>query len=265
MLKKDIINDMYNLSFMDTFHNYPAINSIWRYQHRQRASFIKKQIDKYSSKSKILLDAGCGKGPYTYLSANKFGTIYSFDYSKTEVESAKQNILKNIKHNQNIIFKQVNLTHIPLKKEVVDIIILSETLEHIPNYKKALKEIHRVLKRDGIVIFSMPNALSFYWQYKRLISNSAIRKIVKKKQLKEKWELSRHWSFPSWKINNLVEGGQFKIIEKHGCFILPFPPQIIAILIRNFPNLFLIYDKLDRYLSKRLPFLSAFYLMILKK
>lgn len=75
---------------MDAFHDYDAMNSIWRYQHRQRALFIKKQIDKYSSKDKILLDAGCGKGPYTYLSINKFCKIYSSDYSKKETERAKK-------------------------------------------------------------------------------------------------------------------------------------------------------------------------------
>jgi SAM-dependent methyltransferase len=40
--------------------------------------------------------------------------------------------------------------------EAFDVVITSETLEHVPDYVRALREIHRVLKPGGCHIFTVP-------------------------------------------------------------------------------------------------------------
>ena len=43
----------------------------------------------------------------------------------------------------------------------MDIIMIIEVLEHIRNYELFIKELIRISKNGGILIFTMPNILSF--------------------------------------------------------------------------------------------------------
>jgi SAM-dependent methyltransferase len=57
------------------------------------------------------------------------------------------------------IGKEINnedLTKLSFKNDLFDVVISLEVLEHVPDYRKALKEIFRVLKTGGSFIFSVP-------------------------------------------------------------------------------------------------------------
>ena len=49
----------------------------------------------------------------------------------------------------------------PLKNDSIDLIICLEVLEHLRHPDHFLKEIIRLLKKDSIAVFSIPNILSF--------------------------------------------------------------------------------------------------------
>ncbi|OGJ13339.1 hypothetical protein A3K82_00375 [Candidatus Pacearchaeota archaeon RBG_19FT_COMBO_34_9] len=51
---------------------------------------------------------------------------------------------------------------IPIKKDTFDIIICTETLEHVLYPHKIMEEIIRIAKPNAIFILSMPNELNFY-------------------------------------------------------------------------------------------------------
>jgi SAM-dependent methyltransferase len=63
-----------------------------------------------------------------------------------------------------------------------DVIILSNTLEHVFNYQKALKECFRLLKKGGVLIFDIPFMYPYhpdpdfedYWR----LSPSAFRDVL---------------------------------------------------------------------------------------
>lgn len=57
--------------------------------------------------------------------------------------------MKNVNHS-------VDIQSLPFEEETYDFIFASHVLEHIPNDKKALKEIRRVLKPDGIAVLPVP-------------------------------------------------------------------------------------------------------------
>jgi len=59
---------------------------------------------------------------------------------------------------------EVNLDKgkIPIKKNTFDIIICTETLEHILYPHKIMEELIRIAKSDATFILSMPNELNFY-------------------------------------------------------------------------------------------------------
>jgi len=52
--------------------------------------------------------------------------------------------------------KKIDATNIPYETNTFDLIICNHVLEHIPDYLKAISEIHRVLKLGGIAILQTP-------------------------------------------------------------------------------------------------------------
>ncbi len=54
-------------------------------------------------------------------------------------------------------FKKVNDEHLPFANNTFDIVISHHVIEHIPNQKLHLSEIHRVLKKGGTLYLATPN------------------------------------------------------------------------------------------------------------
>jgi ubiquinone/menaquinone biosynthesis C-methylase UbiE len=100
-------------------------------------------------KGKKILDFGCGTGIYAKLLTKKGAKVSGFDISKTMLDIAK-------KENPKLDLKFGSGYKIPFK-EKFDIVNCSLVLEHIKDWNKAFKEVYRVLKPNGIFVFSINN------------------------------------------------------------------------------------------------------------
>jgi len=101
----------------------------------------------------LLLEAGAGDGYFlNYLDKHDFDFRYhAIDISETRTQRIKE----------NVPFCEVvrgNITNLPYQDNTFDLTICSETLEHIPDYQKAISEIFRVTKRNGYVLITVPNS-----------------------------------------------------------------------------------------------------------
>lgn len=105
-----------------------------------------------NTKNKLLLDAGCGSGRFTNFFINDGANVISIDTSK--------NMLKFLMEN-NCNAKAINadILNLPFKNNSFDLIICSEVLTHLHEYKKPLTEFKRILNSDGIIIIDMRNIL----------------------------------------------------------------------------------------------------------
>lgn len=56
-----------------------------------------------------------------------------------------------------IVFAQADLMRLPWEDQVFDAAVSCETLEHTPDPRRALRELHRVLRRDGTLYLTTPN------------------------------------------------------------------------------------------------------------
>lgn len=105
--------------------------------------------------SKIIL-IGCGTGRDTVALARIGHKVLGIDISKDMIKKAKELHKKE----KNVKFRVSNATDLNIKEKFDYCIISANTINLLKNYKKALKESYKVLKKNGILFFTMHNPLN---------------------------------------------------------------------------------------------------------
>lgn len=101
-----------------------------------------------------VLDAGCGDGRLAKLVKDRWGAeVYGVDVSRKGVELARG---FGIKAKVADISKKI-----PFANNFFDLVICTETIEHVADPDSLLKEIHRILKPDGTLLLTTPNLSSW--------------------------------------------------------------------------------------------------------
>ncbi len=113
----------------------------------RRGKYIKEMIlpnDK-------VLDVGCGEGIITAILAEKCTAIIGCDYSLEALEIAKERY-------RHITFIYSNSTTLRFNDETFTKVVLSDVAEHLlpQQFVKTLKEIRRILIKDGMLILTTP-------------------------------------------------------------------------------------------------------------
>ena len=95
-----------------------------------------------------VLDIGCGYSPYKELVLNN-GQVKKY----IGLDLADN---KSYDNKPDIVWDGIN---VPLGDDSIDSVIATEVFEHVPDLNVVLKEIYRVLKKDGVLFFTVP----FLW------------------------------------------------------------------------------------------------------
>jgi ubiquinone/menaquinone biosynthesis C-methylase UbiE len=170
---------------------------------KKRAKLANSLITK-SQRSGRILDVGCGSYPY-FLTTTKFKEKYGIDPS-VSLSLVKDSgiILKKIKINKNTL---------PFANNYFDVVTMLAVFEHIENNDliTVIKEIKRVLKKDGVLIITTPAPWS-----DNLLHNMARVGLISSEEIHE----HKHNHSKS-KIENLLkEAGFEKSKIKSGFFEL---------------------------------------------
>ena len=104
---------------------------------------------------KNILDYGSGPGGNVKFLSEKLKNknFHLFDLSKSAIKFAQNEYLKNRDKRKNNFFYYYKASEIRKK---FDVILLIEVLEHIPDYKKVLDTAWNLLKKDGVLLISIP-------------------------------------------------------------------------------------------------------------
>lgn len=127
-------------------------------------------FEKYIPKAHKILDLGCGTGRVTFgLYKRGYQDLTGVDISQAMINEA-QKLLRAHHNPPPLTFEAHSATALPYPNESFDSVIFSfNGLMQIPTQearKEALNEIHRVLKQEGLLIFtSHDRALSLYQDY----------------------------------------------------------------------------------------------------
>lgn len=151
---------------------------------------------------------------------------------------------------------------LPIEDESIDIIILSEILEHLDKLPLAMKEIKRVLKRGGIILASVPSSVMYFYPAPFLQQVLNPRKLLKKLRREENDNDGGfyHRPFSPGQFRNLFKKDGYKVLKHNsmGLFFFHFP---FNRLVKKYPNNYLIklLVKILISISDRIPFIDVPY------
>jgi len=172
-------------------------------------SYIKNNVNQNSK----ILDVGCGDGVL--------------------VEKLRKDGYKNtFGIDSNFASKDVilgNILNLPFKNKSFDIVLCLDVLEHLTfmEQKKALLEIQRVVKKQKMAIFSIPNLAHLKSRILFLL----------KGELNRTSRIERHpGDRPIKEFINLIEKTGFEIIERKG-FLFFSKLKFLNPIIHHFPDL----------------------------
>lgn len=129
----------------------PGIEGFIKSEHLHRYAVALQYIE-----NRIVLDIACGEGYGSWLLSSNAKQVIGVDIDVVSIKKAQEKYkLKNLH------FQHGDVTKLRFENNTFDIIVCFETIEHVIDYNEALKEIKRVLKKDGILIMSTPNKVEY--------------------------------------------------------------------------------------------------------
>lgn len=165
-----------------------------RLDHLERYKCCAKILEReYGKNDKIMgLDFFCGIGYGSFYISNELGNAFidAYDGSSDAIRVGKKHYkTKNIKY-------KVRKFPCKLKNNFYDFIISIESIEHIKNEKKFVKNLVMALKPGGILLLSSPNEEKFSLKVNRILHHY------------------RHHTISEF--SKLIEANSLEILEYYG-------------------------------------------------
>lgn len=174
---------------------------------------LKRRVEKIISEldvkhGEIVLDSGCGDGLYLKtlreLGAYK---IFGYDLEERSLRLAQYNI------NRTVPVTCGNICALPFADNTFDKIYCTEVVEHVPEDRKALSELYRVLKPKGVLIVTVPNHnYPFLWDPLNWFMESIGIGYVKSGFWAGIWNMHLRLYYPD-EIKEIISSAGFEIRE----------------------------------------------------
>jgi len=198
-----------------TIHHETEKNYWWFILKRELITyFIQSLIEKGSS----VLEIGCGGGRLSSEIQQLGYKVISTDYEPSAVQYTQYKGIMNS-------FISNCGEGIPISNESIDLVVMTDVLEHIQNHTLTINECNRILKKGGYILITVPAHPCLFSSWDRW--NRHFRRYTKK-QLKHLAEIS-HLKIRKLTFWN-IPGLPFAILRKIKDFFNPlqeyegFPP-----------------------------------------
>jgi 2-polyprenyl-6-hydroxyphenyl methylase/3-demethylubiquinone-9 3-methyltransferase len=145
-----------------------------------------------------IADIGCGVGTQTLMWAAGGHRARGVDISSPLIELARQRAQVQPVSAE---FFVASATELPLADQSCDLVLVSELLEHLPDWESCIREALRILRPGGVIYISTTNRLCPIQQEFTLPGYSWYPSSVKKRCERLAVTTHRHWvqhaSFPA--------------------------------------------------------------------
>src|SRR5215217_2368713 len=155
----------HNLPKQMQSHHYPILYQVedthWWYVGRRR--IIQSLVEKISTKLKTqrILDVGCGTGANLKMLA-AYGKAEGVDISPQAVDFCHERGLDSVKLGA--------IEQLPYESDSFELVTALDVIEHLDDDISGLREMRRVLRRDGRLLVFVP-AFMFLWGVQDDVSN----------------------------------------------------------------------------------------------
>jgi ubiquinone/menaquinone biosynthesis C-methylase UbiE len=105
---------------------------------------------------KTVLDVACGEGYGASLLGQKARKVNAIDIDAQTVQVAKDKYQQD-----NIQFLQGDILSLSLTDSIFDVVVCFETLEHVMDHDRMIRELKRVLKPGGLILISTPDKKNY--------------------------------------------------------------------------------------------------------
>jgi len=193
-------------------------------------------------KNKSILDWGCGSGIYAKILAKKGAKVKGFDISKEMLSIAK-------KDNPKLDLRLGSGYKIPFK-EKFDIVYSSLAMHYVKDWDKALSQVSKVLKKNGLFLFSGGNPIidSTVTTY----DNNKLKTIGTKNYFDEKMDYA-DWTLPNKKTVRIrvypkTYETVIKTIIKNGFEIMDYvDAKPLPSSKKKFPEQYKLWSKVPKF------------------
>jgi SAM-dependent methyltransferase len=148
-------------------HHYPLVYQVeethWWYLGRRRIiqSLVGKILQRLNSPTPGILDVGCGTGANLKMLA-AFGKAEGVDISEQAVDFCRERGLNSVKLGA--------AEQLPYEDASFELVTALDVIEHLDDDVAGLREMRRVLSRDGRLLLFVP-AFMFLWGVQDDVSN----------------------------------------------------------------------------------------------
>lgn len=191
-----------------------------------------------------VLEVGCGNGYYLSL-LNRLGidlSLTGIDIDELALKDAKKFINDN-----KVKVIMADASKIPFPGKTFDKIVMSEVIEHVMDEETVLKEVNRVLKKDGILALTTNNIdYPFLWDPVNWILQHFFHTHIKSGFWAGIWN-QHDRLYKECHIKQLVKDSGFNVeqIEPLTSWCLPFNHYIVNLIAKLFYS-----NKLPKKLAK---------------
>lgn len=154
-LNKDYYKYIEEYDWVDVSDHYRGLETFF---HKMREVLVRRFVQKYAV-GESYLDAGCGTGLI----------LRHFPKGSIGIDINPRNIEKAQKHAPHAKVIVADIEKLPFKDGQFTTIVCTEVIEHQPDPLPTIKELLRVLKKDGRLIGSVPSS-SPIWFFRFLSS-----------------------------------------------------------------------------------------------
>ena len=203
-----------------------------QYSYLTRKQYVLSVLDSRIEVSANVLDIGCGPGIYTRDLLERGWNTYGIDISPKMIEKA-QDTVKDWSGDNHVEFTTGLVTDLPYPASKFDAIICIGVVSYIDDLHKALKEVNRVLKPGGYVIFQISNKLSPF-EIGTTIRNK-LRPLVNMVKTKDKDdELVEKFRLRAYRVKYFVKACEVAGFDNEDVYYYDFRFPIFAKIFHGF-------------------------------
>ena len=184
---------------------------------------VRRVFVRYLPKSGLILEAGCGIGKYVM-------ALRSRGYNCIGIDFAEKTITRIKKSLPDLPIEVGDVCHLNFKDETIDAYISLGVVEHFKEGPQtALKEAARVLKKDGLLLVSVPQV--FRWRRESSYPEDT--------PLPERASFYQY-AFTFEEFREMLRGTGFRVEAEYGYaahYALTLRFKLLRELFRRFPRM----------------------------